>query len=57
MTEEAFMTWGWRIPFISSALLVIVGLWIRLQLHETPAFQKVLDKQKEVNIPFKEVIT
>jgi metabolite-proton symporter len=56
MSEEAFMTWGWRIPFISSALLVIMGLWIRLQLHETPAFQKVLDKQKEVNVPFKEVI-
>ena len=56
MSEEAFMTWGWRIPFISSALLVIMGLWIRLQLHETPAFQKVLNKQKEVNVPFKEVM-
>ena len=57
MSEQEFMQWGWRIPFISSALLVIVGLWIRLKLHETPAFQKVLDKQKEVNIPFKEVLT
>lgn len=57
MSEAEFMQWGWRIPFIASALLVIVGLWIRLKLHETPAFQKVLDKQKEVNIPFKEVIT
>jgi MFS family permease len=35
--------------FIASAVLVIVGLYIRLKLHETPAFQKVLDKQKEVN--------
>ena len=57
MSEADFMQWGWRIPFIASALLVIVGLWIRLQLHETPAFQKVLDKQKEVNIPFTEVMT
>ena len=57
MSEQAFMQWGWRIPFISSALLVIVGLWIRLKLHETPAFQNVLDKQKEVNVPFKEVMT
>nr|WP_171263410.1 MFS transporter [Acinetobacter sp. ANC 4648] len=57
MSEADFMQWGWRIPFIASAVLVIVGLWIRLQLHETPAFQKVLDKQKEVNIPFKVVIT
>lgn len=55
--EHAFMQWGWRIPFIASAVLVIVGLYIRLKLHETPAFQKVLDKQKEVNIPFKEVLT
>ena len=57
MSEDQFMQWGWRIPFICSALLVIVGLWIRLKLHETPAFKKVLDKQKEVNIPFMEVIT
>ncbi|HAV5535821.1 MFS transporter [Acinetobacter baumannii] len=55
--EQAFIQWGWRIPFIASAVLVIVGLYIRLKLHETPAFQKVLDKQKEVNIPFKEVVT
>lgn len=55
--EQAFMQWGWRIPFNASAILVIVGLYIRLKLHETPAFQKVLDKQKEVNIPFKEVVT
>ncbi|MDC4777177.1 MHS family MFS transporter [Acinetobacter baumannii] len=55
--EQAFMQWGWRIPFIASAVLVIVGLYIRLKLHETPAFQKVLNKQKEVNIPFKEVVT
>ncbi len=46
--EQAFMQWGWRIPFIASAVLVIVGLYIRLKLHETPAFQKVLDKQKKL---------
>lgn len=57
MSDAAFMQWGWRIPFIASAALVIMGLYIRLKLHETPAFQKVLNKQKEVNIPFKEVIT
>ncbi len=57
MSEQAFMQWGWRIPFIASAALVIIGLYIRLKLHETPAFQKVLDKQKEVNVPFKEVFS
>lgn len=57
MSEADFMQWGWRIPFLASAALVIVGLYIRLKLHETPAFKKVLDKQKEVNVPFKEVVT
>ena len=57
MSEADFVQWGWRIPFLASAALVIVGLYIRLKLHETPAFQKVLDKQKEVNVPFKEVVT
>ncbi|WP_287909390.1 MFS transporter [Acinetobacter sp.] len=57
MSEADFMQWGWRIPFLASAALVIVGLYIRLKLHETPAFQKVLNKQKEVNVPFKEVVT
>ncbi|MHA3053908.1 MFS transporter [Acinetobacter sp. ANC 4633] len=57
MSNAEFMQWGWRIPFISSAVLVIVGLYIRLKLQETPAFQKVLDKQKEVNIPVKDVFT
>ncbi|WP_445116657.1 MFS transporter [Acinetobacter sp. WZC-1] len=57
MSEQDFLQWGWRIPFIASALLVIVGLWIRLKLHETPAFQKVLNQQKEVRIPVKTVVT
>ncbi|SDC10620.1 metabolite-proton symporter [Acinetobacter boissieri] len=57
MSNENFLQWGWRIPFIASSLLVFVGLYIRLKLHETPAFKRVLNKQKEANIPFKEVFT
>lgn len=57
MSNQDFLQWGWRIPFILSSLLVILGLYIRLKLHETPAFQRVLTKQKEANIPFKEVLT
>ncbi|AOA59244.1 MFS transporter [Acinetobacter larvae] len=56
MSEQAFLDWGWRIPFLSSALLVMMGLYIRLKLHETPAFQKVLNQQKEVDIPFEQVM-
>lgn len=57
MPNESFLQWGWRIPFIASAVLVFLGLYIRLKLHETPAFQRVLKKQKETNIPFKEVFS
>ena len=57
MSNEDFLAWGWRIPFIASSLLVILGLYIRLKLHETPAFKRVLNKQKEANVPIKEVAT
>ncbi|KAA8731901.1 MHS family MFS transporter [Acinetobacter qingfengensis] len=55
LSEEQFMAWGWRIPFLASAILVIMGLYIRLKLHETPAFQRVLDKQEKKNVPVAEV--
>lgn len=57
LSDEAFMQWGWRIPFIASALLVFVGLYIRLKLHESPAFQNVLNKQSAVKVPLKDVLT
>jgi MFS transporter, MHS family, shikimate and dehydroshikimate transport protein len=40
MSEETFQSWGWRIPFLASSVLVIVGLWVRLSVHETPLFLK-----------------
>lgn len=52
MTSEAFMDYGWRIPFIASSLLVIVGFYIRLKISETPAFENSKEEQKEVKIPF-----
>jgi MFS family permease len=39
--EEAFAAWGWRIPFFASALLLVVSLWIRLQLQESPVYQRM----------------
>jgi MFS family permease len=42
--EEAFKDWGWRIPFLISVLLLAVSVWIRLQLEESPAFQKLKDE-------------
>ncbi|HEY8606034.1 MAG TPA: MFS transporter [Noviherbaspirillum sp.] len=51
MSEEQFFSFGWRIPFLASALLVIVGLFVRLKITETPVFQTVLDKHERVKIP------
>lgn len=53
--EGAFMSWGWRIPFLMSAVMVIVGLWVRLQIEETPVFQQVLDKDEKVSLPLSTV--
>lgn len=51
LSDAEFFAYGWRIPFIASSLLVIVGLYIRLKIHETPDFQKVLDKNERVKVP------
>ncbi|MDB5935474.1 MAG: yhjE [Massilia sp.] len=51
LSEAEFFRYGWRIPFIASALLVIVGLYIRLSLTETPAFKQVLAKKEVVKVP------
>jgi metabolite-proton symporter len=55
LTDAQFFSWGWRVPFLASALLVILGLWIRLRLHETPVFQKALDREERVKVPMFEV--
>lgn len=41
MSKEAFASWGWRIPFFASALLLLVSLWIRLQLNESPVYARM----------------
>ena len=51
LTDEQFFSYGWRIPFLASALLVIVGLYVRLKITETPDFQKVIDKNEVVKLP------
>ncbi|HEY0975402.1 MAG TPA: MFS transporter [Solimonas sp.] len=56
LTDEQFFAWGWRVPFLASALLVIVGLWVRLKIAETPVFQKVLDQHERVQVPMIAVV-
>lgn len=51
LTDEQFMSWGWRVPFIFSAVLVIIGLYVRVSLHETPVFAKVAAAGKQVKVP------
>jgi len=52
--EEAFAAWGWRIPFIVSIALLAVSLWIRMQLEESPVFQKMKDEGKTSKAPLTE---
>jgi metabolite-proton symporter len=54
LDERQFLTWGWRIPFLASATLVILGLWLRLALDETPEFQRALATR--VRLPVGEVL-
>jgi MFS family permease len=56
ISGDQFITWGWRLPFALSIVLVGVGLWIRLGILETPVFQKLLDEDKVEKAPIIEVI-
>jgi metabolite-proton symporter len=55
MSQEALLSWGWRVPFISSIVLIAIGLWVRLSITETPAFQKAIDKHERVEVPVAEL--
>ncbi len=57
MNDAEFFAWGWRVPFVASALLVFVGLYVRLRLHETPAFQRAIDNNERVRLPMLTVCT
>ncbi|MFB9678220.1 MFS transporter [Streptosporangium vulgare] len=55
-TDEAFVSWGWRIPFLLSGVLVLVGMWIRLSISESPVFQQAVANAKpSKSLPIVEV--
>src|ERR1700754_2607159 len=56
MSDDAFNSWGWRVPFLASLVLVAVGLVIRLKILETPMFSKVLNEGRTATTPVAEVI-
>ncbi|MFN3005754.1 MFS transporter [Mycolicibacterium wolinskyi] len=55
-SDEAFMSWGWRVPFLLSGLLVVVGLWIRLTISESPLFTEVEETGAKSSAPIVEVL-
>ncbi|MFC9459450.1 MFS transporter [Streptomyces sp. NPDC056983] len=52
MSNETFVSWGWRIPFLASILLIAVGLWVRLSIDETPVFKKQVERGDVARTPF-----
>ena len=57
LPDEQFLSWGWRIPFLLSAVLVLIGLVVRMKVQESPIFQKLQDEAEERKVPFFEVIS
>ncbi|MFC6949559.1 MFS transporter [Paraburkholderia dipogonis] len=55
LSPADMLSWGWRVPFVSSAVLVLIGLYIRLKIDETPAFSAVKERQQEARFPIAEV--
>ena len=55
MSDAAFASWGWRVPFFLSGVLVAVGLWVRLRIEETPAFAELQEEQAREKMPAIEV--
>lgn len=56
LSEEDFAAWGWRIPFLASAILVGLGLWVRLKINETPEFAQALAQDPPIPVPISELV-
>ena len=55
LTEQEFKDWGWRLPFLASSILVMIGLYVRLTIAETPVFTNLLKQRQRVVFPLKEI--
>lgn len=55
LSDEDFLSWGWRIPFIASVVLIFFGFWLRKSVDESPLFKKVADAGKSVEAPVREI--
>ena len=57
LNDQQFIDWGWRLPFLASSILVVIGLYVRLALTETPVFTQVLKQQQRVTFPLKNILS
>jgi len=57
MPNDQFMSWGWRVPFLISIVLVAVGLYVRMKIAESPVFEKVKESKQEAKLPIVEAVT
>jgi len=57
LPDEQFMSWGWRVPFVGSIVLIGIGLYIRNGLDETPEFKRIRERGSQLKLPIKEVVT
>ena len=55
LTDEQFFSFGWRLPFLASAALVVVGLYVRLTITETPVYQKAMAREEKSRVPIADV--
>src|SRR5215211_2539570 len=56
LSGDALLTWGWRVPFLLSVILIAVGLFVRLSVYESPAFSQVRESGTEANMPIVDVL-
>ncbi len=56
LPDEAFLSYGWRIPFLASAVLLVIGLVIRLRVEESPEFVRMRERQEVARLPLAEVL-
>jgi len=57
MSQDSFNSFGWRIPFLLSAVLILIGLYVRVKISETPVFLKIAEQQETARVPFVDLIT
>jgi metabolite-proton symporter len=56
LTNEQFFAFGWRLPFLASSVLVLLGLWVRLSITETPVFEALAKRSEQVSMPMASVL-